>query len=223
MRHEQKYMIGKPECTVLKSILSASLRFDPHYKDGRYTVTSLYFDDISLSAYYEKLDGDSDREKFRIRLYNGDETYIVLEKKCKKNDLVDKYSLLLHKNSVRDVICGGSLHESGALAEEFEAKRIAQGLKPIANIAYDRTAFVFPAGETRITIDENIRFSLDKNSLFDKTAPFIPVFSETAVLEVKYSDVFPSFLTPILSSVSAERIAYSKYAMAVSAIEGSNI
>ncbi|MBR5721946.1 MAG: VTC domain-containing protein [Clostridia bacterium] len=94
MRHELKYIIGPAAAATLKSILPATLRYDPHYKDGRYTISSLYFDDLSFSAYNDKVNGEEDREKFRIRLYNGDDSYIVLEKKSKKNDMVNKYSFL---------------------------------------------------------------------------------------------------------------------------------
>ncbi|MBQ6051722.1 MAG: polyphosphate polymerase domain-containing protein [Clostridia bacterium] len=224
MRHELKYMIGPTAAATLKKILPALLSYDPHYEDGHYTVSSLYFDDLSFSAYNDKMNGEEDREKFRIRLYNGDESYLVLEKKCKKNDMVNKYSYLMNKNAVLCAIGGKSIEGGCDLAKEFNAKVISQGLRPVLNVKYERTAFVFPVGGTRITIDENIRFSLDSRSLFDGEIPFFPLpFESETVLEVKYGDVFPSFLVPVLSSVSAERTAYSKYAMAVSAIEGSYI
>ena len=55
MRHELKYIIGEADSVLLKNILSPILRFDPHYKNGTYTVSSLYFDDLSFSAYNDKL------------------------------------------------------------------------------------------------------------------------------------------------------------------------
>ncbi|MBQ6172137.1 MAG: polyphosphate polymerase domain-containing protein [Clostridia bacterium] len=224
MRHELKYMIGKSDSVLLKSILSRIMSFDPHYQNGLYTVSSLYFDDLSFAAYNDKLNGDSEREKFRIRLYNGDESYIVLEKKCKKKDFVNKYSFLMNKNDVLAAINGKRTESDNELAKEFYAKTVSQGLRPVVTVEYERTAFVFPLGETRITIDRNIRFSMDPESLFGGRDLFYPLpFSESDILEVKYNENFPSFLTPVLSSVSAERIAYSKYAMAVSTIEGSNI
>ncbi len=224
MRHELKYMISKADSVLLKSILSRILSFDPHYKNGTYTVSSLYFDDLSFAAYNDKLNGDSEREKFRIRLYNGDESYIVLEKKCKKKDFVNKYSFLMNKNDVLAAIDGRRAESDSELAKEFYAKTVSQGLRPVVTVRYERTAFVFPLGETRITIDRNIRFSMDPEALFGGRDLFYPLpFAESDILEVKYNENFPSFLTPVLSSVSAERIAYSKYAMAVSAIEGSNI
>ncbi|MBO5037367.1 MAG: polyphosphate polymerase domain-containing protein [Clostridia bacterium] len=219
MRHELKYLISAPSAKILKSLLGAVLRPDPHYPDGSYSVCSLYFDDISLSAYHEKLDGTPEREKFRIRLYNSDTSHIVLEKKYKKNELVNKNSFLLNKEQAYAIIDGDNIHDGDPLAKEFTAKRISCGLKPSVTVKYDRTAFVFPSENTRITVDENIRFSRSPSSLFEENAPFVLLPSESkTVIEVKFDSAFPSFLSPILSTVAAERTAYSKYAMAVGAV-----
>ena len=222
MRHEIKYLISAPSAKIVKSLLSPVLDYDPHYTESWYTVSSLYFDDLSFSAYNEKVDGMPEREKFRIRIYNSDTSYIVLEKKSKKNDLVSKDSIRLTKDLVSGIISGEKIRMEDSLAREFDAKLLSDGLRPLVTVKYDRTAFVYRAENTRITIDENIRFSLSPSSLSDINAVFIPLQSEfRTVMEVKYDRVFPSFLVPVLSSVPTERTSYSKYAMAVSAIEGS--
>ena len=216
MRHELKFLVSEPSAKILKSLLGAVLKRDSHYPNGEYTICSLYFDDPEFSAYTEKNDGNQNREKFRIRLYNCDDSYIVLEKKYKKNDMVNKDSFLLNKNDVYSILEGRDVVSDDNLAKEFHAKRISCGLRPVINVKYDRTAFVFPSENTRITVDENIRFSRSSTSLFEPNEPFIPLPSEAkTVVEVKFDDAFPSFLVPILSSVSAERTAFSKYAMAI--------
>ncbi len=53
-------------------------------------MRSLYFDTPEDKALWEKVDCVNMREKFRIRYYNGDTSYIVLEKKCKVNGLCGK-------------------------------------------------------------------------------------------------------------------------------------
>ncbi len=200
------------------------MRNDPHYNDPWYTVSSLYFDDISFSAYTEKTDGTPEREKFRIRFYNFDSSYIVLEKKYKKNEMVNKESFLLTREMADAVFSGEKIRADDPLAKEFDAKITVNGLRPAVTVKYERTAFVYPVENTRITIDENISFSLLPSSVYDKSAVFIPLPTESrTVMEVKYDSVFPSFLVPVLSSVPSERTSYSKYAMAISAIEGSNI
>ena len=70
-RHEWKHEINTADMLVLKSRLSAVMKYDSHYPDGTYEIRSLYFDDSKDTALREKLDGVNKREKFRIRLYNG--------------------------------------------------------------------------------------------------------------------------------------------------------
>ena len=67
------------------------MRVDPYsMPSGDYVVSNIYFDDIYNSAYNEKLDGVKKRDKYRIRSYNGDDSYIVLECKAKQGDRIYK-------------------------------------------------------------------------------------------------------------------------------------
>ena len=89
-RHEWKHEINRSDLIALRQRLRAVARPDPHAVDGRYTVRSLYFDDLTDKALREKLDGVDRREKFRIRYYNGDTSLIHLEKKSKRNGFGSK-------------------------------------------------------------------------------------------------------------------------------------
>ena len=82
-RHEWKHEISIFDVLCLRQRLSSVMTPDPHARGGRYFVRSLYFDDLRDTALREKLDGVSRREKFRLRCYNGDDSYLVLEKKSK--------------------------------------------------------------------------------------------------------------------------------------------
>ena len=58
---------------------------DKNAIDGKgYRVRSLYFDNYNDKVLREKIDGVNEREKFRLRLYNDDTSFIKLEKKVKK-------------------------------------------------------------------------------------------------------------------------------------------
>ncbi len=89
-RHEWKHEITAFDVLCLRQRLSAVMQADPHALGGRYRVRSLYFDDLRDTALREKLDGVSHREKFRLRCYNGDDSYLVLEKKSKIGGLCAK-------------------------------------------------------------------------------------------------------------------------------------
>lgn len=80
-RHEWKHEINLSDMLTLRQRLRVIAQPDEHTLDGKYDIRSLYFDNIEDKALREKLDGINIREKFRIRYYNGDTSYIHLEKK----------------------------------------------------------------------------------------------------------------------------------------------
>ena len=82
-RNEWKHEITPADRLVLKQRLSLIMKPDSHAVDGLYHIRSLYFDDIHDTALYEKIDGVNQRDKYRLRYYNGDTSYIVLERKSK--------------------------------------------------------------------------------------------------------------------------------------------
>ena len=100
-RHEVKHVIDRFEAAELRPRLRAVMHSDSHARNGVYFIRSLYFDDGSDSALREKLDGVSRREKFRIRFYNGDLSFIMLEKKCKLGGLCAKEQARLSLEEAR--------------------------------------------------------------------------------------------------------------------------
>ena len=78
-RHELKYQIGPADYHALRQRLRAVMKCDPHTgADGLYTIRSVYFDNYKDKALREKVDGVQRREKFRIRYYNDDFSFIML-------------------------------------------------------------------------------------------------------------------------------------------------
>ena len=84
-RHEYKYLISCGSAELLKLRLKGFLKRDPHAgPTGQYTIRSLYFDDFSADAFYDKVSGVDNRTKYRIRCYNYSDSVFKLEKKEKK-------------------------------------------------------------------------------------------------------------------------------------------
>lgn len=78
-RHELKYLINQGDALLLKQRLGVALKRDIHAQNGVYSIRSLYFDDYWDTAYNDKTGGFDDRKKFRIRLYDLDDSFIRLE------------------------------------------------------------------------------------------------------------------------------------------------
>ena len=105
-RHEWKHAISWLDLLTIRARMGAVAESDPHAVDGKYRIRSLYFDTPEDKALREKLDGVNLREKFRIRLYNGDPSVIHLEKKSKRNGLGTKYSASLTAQEAQRLVYG---------------------------------------------------------------------------------------------------------------------
>ena len=53
-RHEWKHEINMADLYAIRARLMAVARGDPHAKDGKYFIRSLYFDNLSDKALREK-------------------------------------------------------------------------------------------------------------------------------------------------------------------------
>lgn len=163
-RHEQKYAICFADYLALRQRMRPVMGTDAHVKeDGTYGVRSIYFDNFADKALREKVDGVPRREKFRIRFYNDDISYMVLEKKMKVNSLCMKTDALLMEQEVRALLGGERAwmreHPSG-LVRELYCKMNTQQLRPRVMVSYTREPYVYPPGNVRVTFDSHIRTSL---------------------------------------------------------------
>ena len=217
-RHELKFKISNSAAEVLKQKLSLILKKDKnaYYSDGSYLITSLYFDDLDSSSYYEKMDGVLYRKKYRIRIYNNNDEFIRLEKKMKHNTYTAKEQMLISKD-IYSKILNGKLDEIDSptgLLEEFITNSKTKHLVPSVIVLYHRTAFTYPISEVRITFDSHIQSGLYNYDLFDKEVPMYDV-SEPGkqVLEVKFNEVLPLHIANILNDIPSCKEAVSKFAI----------
>ncbi len=214
-RHEYKFIISRESAALLKSRLPGFMERDPHAgPTGQYTIRSLYFDDPNHDAFYDKVDGVDDRTKYRIRCYNHDLSYLKLERKEKKGHLT-------RKTAQRITPEDAALYQDGrapnlqmdSLAGELRAQLLG-GLRAAVLVDYDRTPFVCKAGNTRITLDENLRTLPHCNRLDAPATCMVPVLEPgEVVLEVKFDDFLPGYLTEVLSDIPKAAMAVSKFAL----------
>lgn len=217
-RHELKYKISSSAAEVLKHKLSLILSKDKYakYKDGSYTIKSLYFDDRESTSYYEKLDGVLYRKKYRIRIYNDDDNFIRLEKKMKHNNLTAKEQMLISKEIYSKILEGriDEIHDAKGLLLEFLNDMRTKSLIPSVIVEYHRIAFIYPISNVRITFDSSIKSGLYNYDLFLKEAPtYIVEEKGKQVLEVKYDEVLPLHIANILQDIPSNREAVSKFAI----------
>lgn len=216
-RHEYKYLISRQSAELLKLRLPHVMRPDPHAgPTGQYTIRSLYFDDVNFSAFEEKVSGVDNRTKFRIRCYNYQDNYFKLEKKEKKGHLTRKTARRISREEVLRLQreTGIPLERDCDLAEELRLRNRQQGTVPVVLVDYDRTPFVSVYGNTRITLDENLRTIPYVHDIFAPGYPAMPVMEpDQVILEVKFDDFLPGYLDACLGDIPKVPMAISKFAM----------
>lgn len=211
-RHEYKHSITPADMVTLRMRLSAVMRHDSFTVGGKYFIRSLYFDNLFDKALLEKINGVDQREKFRIRYYNGDMSFIRLEKKSKFGGLSSKQSAPLTYEQADLLAQGIPVRDSkNELINELAFKMDTQLLKPKTIVDYTREAFVYPAGNVRVTLDYDIRTGMDSTELLDPNSVTVPS-GENIILEVKWDEYLPSAIEQSVQLGSRQTSSFSKYA-----------
>lgn len=213
-RHELKFIINKAYSEMLKNQLALIMDVDENSIDNTYFIRSLYFDDIDNSAYYEKVDGVEKRKKYRIRIYNLDDSFIRLERKDKDRDLTHKEQTRITKEIYTKIINNDldDIDLSNNLLKEFITYIKTKGLKPAVIVDYNRLAYTYPLFDTRITFDENIKSGRFNYDLFGECQTY-NVLEDEVVLEVKFNEMLPNHIARVIMNIPSVRQAISKYAL----------
>lgn len=214
-RHEWKIEITAADHLALRGRLRAIMTCDPHAVDGRYFIRSLYFDSPTDRALREKIDGVNDREKFRIRYYNGDTSFLSLEKKSKWNGLCKKYSAPVTAGQAQAIVDGDFtwMMESGQpLIRELYCKIRSQGLRPKTVVDYMREPFVYGPGNVRVTFDHGIRTGLRNTDFLNASSVTVPAGDAPILMEVKWDAFLPDIIRDAIQLPGRRASAFSKYA-----------
>lgn len=215
-RHEYKYLCSNGQLRVLQARLESLLRPDPHVgPDGRYDIQSVYFDDPEDSCLRENVDGSDPRAKYRLRIYNGSDSRISLERKAKVRGMTHKDAARVSREIADELLAGripfpGPEH-SPMLRRMLTDMRLRTML-PKVIVQYVRTPFVLETGNVRITLDEHIASSRAVERFFEADYPVRQVLpSGQGVLEVKWDQFLPSWVYQSLQLDGLQWTAFSKY------------
>lgn len=214
-RHEVKHEIGVPDLFILRQRLRAVMQPDRYAIDGRYFIRSLYFDNPDDKALREKLDGVYIREKYRIRLYNHDLSFIRLERKYKMGELGYKETALLTTEEAQAIADGDvswMARKDNAVLRGFYERILREGLRAKVIVDYMREPFVYAPGNVRVTLDYDIRTGLSGTDFLRNDCVTVPVPDAPCILEVKWDGYLPDVIRDAVQLDKCHSIAYSKYA-----------
>jgi len=220
-RRELKYVISEKVYAILRQRLSAILMHDNGCsKDSNgYFIRSLYFDSIGDQALYEKLGGYDSRKKYRIRIYDLNDSRGKFEIKAKRGELIHKSIFWLSKEEITKA----QIRDYSWMKEktephwkQFHHIFISQEMKPVVIIDYVRDAYMVPFNNLRITFDKDLAITpvdcLKGCSMYEKILnPYKPM-GEKVIMEIKFDGIMtPKYIKTLLSGIDAPRLAVSKY------------
>jgi hypothetical protein len=214
---ELKFLVAADAGERVRAWSRARLAPDPHgggeFGD-EYRTSTIYFDTPALDVFRRQ--GSYGRGKYRARRY-GCRGAAFLERKVSRPGLVIKRRTL-----VPDAALGRALDAAGSgewEGEWFRRRLRARCLRPVCQIAYQRTARVDgrrPAA-MRLTLDRDVR-ALAVDRLQFSCEPGTPVLDDQLVLELKYAGAMPDLFRELLDTFGLVPRSASKYRLGVAAL-----
>jgi hypothetical protein len=212
---ELKFTFNNLQAPLLENLLTLKCSKDPDFPVSK--VESIYFENISGSAYAEKINSDYLKTKYRLRWYENpsieslddvSNTTVFIEKKMKYGSRRAKARESL-KTDVR-LLKGHDLsspyHQSWK--NHFIASGTTANIEPYLQISYLRRRFMERIEGVRVSLDSNIR--VERSNLLYLPPPIIQELP-VGVLEIKGDSAeIPKSLGYITSTL-ARKASFSKY------------
>lgn len=215
-RHEKKYLINTHTAALVRARVSSIMR--PDENGGSYIVNNMYLDDRYDSFYHANQLGKYSRDKYRVRHYNTDLSFIRLERKHKDGNISYKDSVRVSREQYQMMKSGDFsflLKEDAELWKNLAVIHRLRGLRPAALFSYSREAYIYDYNNVRITFDSPL-FQTEESQL-SRIAyePLKKNYGKQAyypmLLEVKFAKFLPETIKRVLNGFPLAHTEMSKY------------
>lgn len=203
-RKEVKFLVSSTDRVYLLNSLSQILVPDKYGDYNGYKTRSIYFDSIDNEDFREKQIKTEKRKRIRVRIYNEEDKFAKFEIKRKHFERELKESITITKeDAIRLINREYSVllnYKDNPLYEYAFNLMKSKLYRPISMVEYDRRAFTHEFFNTRVTLDNNLRFTNFNYDLFNKNINFqkgLP--GDKSILEVKYDRFLFQQLQEVLS------------------------
>jgi hypothetical protein len=225
-RFELKYRVNEATALAVRRYVQPYLTAD-HFgatpAAPSYPVHSLYLDSGDLALYQATLNGQGNRFKLRARYYDAaPSSPVYLEIKRRTDRCIHKQRALVRRECVGPLLDGvwpTIRHLAHPDARQLAALRAFCDLtrrlhaKPRAHVAYEREAWVSAGhNSVRVTLDRSIRCEpMNEPQLDTDFREAAPVFPDTVILEVKFTDRFPHWVGEMVRALGLQQHSAAKY------------
>ena len=223
-RYEFKYVLNRHQSDEVEREVSNFMRYDGHVDpklDNRYLVRSLYFDNLSATNYYEKIDGIKERRKFRIRTYSrdeSDEVPIFLEEKGRHNQRtfknrveIDRDIMAIALDPMKRWHLLKKFPDVGVI-ERFVFDCERRHLLPRVLVDYTRRPYVSNFDlNFRVTFDSHVCAAPSKSLFLRRGDGMKECRAGYTIVEIKFFRRIPSWFHRILRGYELHRRSISKF------------
>lgn len=203
-RKEVKFLVSSTDRVYLLNSLSQILVPDKYGDYNGYKTRSIYFDSIDNEDFREKQIKTEKRKRIRVRIYDEEDKFAKFEIKRKHFERELKESITITKeDAIRLINREYSVllnYKDNPLYEYAFNLMKSKLYRPVSMVEYDRRAFTHEFFNTRVTLDNNLRFTNFNYDLFNKNINFkkgLP--GDKSILEVKYDRFLFQQLQEVLS------------------------
>jgi len=230
-RFECKYIINPLLVEEVRSFIRPFMQPDTYAASHpvyTYPVCTLYLDSPDLQLYSQVLAGEKNRFKLRVRTYSDDpETPVFFEIKKRMNQIVIKRRAKVDRDAARELLTKESSSVPVGLADklmpdldEFTSYKLLISAKPVLRVAYMREAYESRTGEpVRVTFDTRLRHAVTFDDTLSHTeGEWLETPTEGVILEVKFTDRFPTWARDMAELFQLRQRAVPKYVMSVNRV-----
>ena len=203
-RKEVKFLVSSTDRVYLLNSLSQILVPDKYGDYNGYKTRSIYFDSIDNEDFREKQIKTEKRKRIRVRIYNEEYKFAKFEIKRKHFERELKESITITKeDAIRLINREYSVllnYKDNSLYEYAFNLMKSKSYRPVSMVEYDRRAFTHEFFNTRVTLENNLRFTNFNYDLFNKNINFQKWLPwDKSILEVKYNRFLFQQLQEVLS------------------------
>jgi len=224
-RFELKYQISEPTALAVRDFIrqyAVPDEFAAASPDYAYPVYSIYLDSPDLHLYRSALHGDCNRFKLRLRYYSPEPNQPVFaEIKRRQNSIILKDRIKLSPTGAKELAAGQfptelsitKARDHQAL-NEFLRRACLLNAVPTSRVVYQREAWAGVGAESdlRITLDRQVCSDpLDRITFSCQPPQGPPVFGNTVILELKFTDRFPGWFQQLVQRFQLQSQGAAKY------------
>ncbi len=224
-RHEIKAFLTLTQIKQFSETLHPYVTKDPYFQSNKdIIIQTLYFEDLQESSYFQKINGNQDRVKYRVREYFNQITEpktVFIETKRRLGFYISKSRSEIKKDLFLRLPSTPYYQLLDHIKEDsnlywFYQNTFAGSFFPAVLTQYKRTTWQTKRTDqpkVRISFDTNVKYAGPEKFINGKGIFYPALPAHTGIMEIKASQNIPFWLLKIIQNIPINFEPISKFAL----------